>query len=39
MGALGVWDWSMLVHVGYLGALAALGLWWGVRRLDRRLVV
>ena len=38
MGALGVWDWSMLVHVGYLVTLAALGTWWGVRRLDRRLV-
>lgn len=39
MGALGVWDLSMLVHVGYLGAIAAFGVWWGVHRLSRRLVV
>lgn len=39
MGALGVWDWSMLLHVGYLAAIAVLGAWWGVRRLSRRLVV
>ena len=39
MGALGVWDWSMLVHVGYLAAIAVVGGWWAVRRLERRLVV
>jgi lipooligosaccharide transport system permease protein len=39
MGALGVWDLSMLVHVAYLLAVAAVGAWWSVRRLDRRLVV
>ena len=39
MGALGVWDASMLVHVGYLGGLTALGVWWAVHRLGRRLVV
>ena len=39
MGALGVWDSSMLVHVAYLLVIAALGFSWGVRRLSRRLVV
>ena len=39
MGALGIWDLSMLLHVAYLGVLAAAGAWWGVRRLSRRLVV
>jgi len=39
MGALGIWDSSMLVHVAYLGTLSVLGAWWGVRRLSRRLVV
>jgi lipooligosaccharide transport system permease protein len=39
MGALGVWDLSMLVHVAYLCLFAGVGLWWGVRRLSRRLVV
>ena len=26
------------IHVAYLGALAAVGWWWSVRRLSRRLV-
>jgi len=39
MGALGIWDLSMLVHVAYLCLFASVGLWWGVRRLSRRLVV
>lgn len=38
MLVLGVPDWSMvLVHVGYLLALVALGWWWALRRLTRRL--
>jgi lipooligosaccharide transport system permease protein len=39
MGSLGSWDAMLLVHVGYLVALASFGVWWGVRRLGRRLVV
>jgi lipooligosaccharide transport system permease protein len=39
MGALGVWELSMLAHVAYLLAVAAVGAWWSVRRLSRRLVV
>ncbi len=39
MGALGVWDPVMLLHFAYLLAISVLGVWWGVRRLDRRLVV
>ena len=38
MGALGTWDASLVVHVAYLGTLAAFGTWWSVRRLTRRLV-
>jgi lipooligosaccharide transport system permease protein len=29
---------SALVHLGYLAALSALGTWWAVRRLTRRLI-
>lgn len=36
--ALGTWGLLSLLHLTYLFGLAALGLWWGVRRLDRRLV-
>jgi lipooligosaccharide transport system permease protein len=39
MSALGTWTPAAVVHVAYLGALAALGAWWAVRRLERRLVV
>jgi lipooligosaccharide transport system permease protein len=39
MSSLETWDASALVHVAYLGGLAALGGWWAVRRLTRRLVV
>jgi lipooligosaccharide transport system permease protein len=28
---------AALVHVTYLGAICAAGVWWSVRRLDRRL--
>ena len=28
-----------LVHVVYLVAMAAVGCWWSVRRLTRRLIV
>jgi lipooligosaccharide transport system permease protein len=28
-----------LIHLAYLGGLSALGWWWAVRRLSRRLVV
>ena len=38
MAALGTWDGSAWVHVGYLIALAALGGWLAVRRLTARLV-
>jgi len=38
MAALGTWDGSAWVHVGYLVALAALGGWLAVRRLTARLV-
>ncbi|CAB4708617.1 MAG: ABC transporter [Actinobacteria bacterium] len=32
-------DWSMVaIHVAYLVALTALGWWWAVRRLTRRMV-
>ena len=38
MLVLGVPDGSMvLVHVGYLLALVALGWWWALRRLTRRI--
>jgi lipooligosaccharide transport system permease protein len=36
--ALGTWGLLSLVHLTYLVGLAAVGLWWAVRRLDRRLV-
>jgi lipooligosaccharide transport system permease protein len=39
MSSLETWDAAALVHVTYLGALAAFGGWWSVRRLTRRLVV
>jgi lipooligosaccharide transport system permease protein len=39
MASLGAWTPWAVVHVAYLVALAALGAWWGMRRLDRRLVV
>lgn len=39
MSSLQSWDAMAFVHVAYLGALAAFGVWWGVRRLTRRLVV
>src|SRR4051812_12993916 len=40
MSSLGRWDGrAALVHVVYLVVLAAVGVWWGVRRLTRRLVV
>ena len=39
MSSLGTWDVSAVGHVAYLGALAAGGVWWAVRRLERRLVV
>ena len=39
MSSLGTWDASAVVHVAYLGALAAAGAWWALRRLERRLVV
>jgi lipooligosaccharide transport system permease protein len=40
MFALGEWHpLAVLVHVTYLVALCAFGVWWGVRRLTRRLVV
>lgn len=37
--SLQAWSAVDLVHVAYLGALAAFGVWWAVRRLTRRLVV
>lgn len=39
MASLGDWRSSAVVHVAYLGALTAVGLWWSIRRLTRRLVV
>jgi lipooligosaccharide transport system permease protein len=39
MSALGTWEASAVGHVAYLGVLAAAGVWWAVRRLERRLVV
>jgi lipooligosaccharide transport system permease protein len=39
MSSLESWDGWALVHVAYLGTLAAAGYAWAVRRLDRRLVV
>jgi lipooligosaccharide transport system permease protein len=39
MSSLETWDASALLHVAYLGGLAAAGGWWAVRRLTRRLVV
>jgi lipooligosaccharide transport system permease protein len=39
MLALGRFDASQaLVHVTYLAVLAAIGWWWAVRRLTKRLV-
>jgi len=38
MAALGTWTAWAWVHVAYLVVLAAVGLWWAVRRLTRRLV-
>jgi lipooligosaccharide transport system permease protein len=39
MAALGEFRLMALVHLAYLLALGGLGLWWGARRLRRRLVV
>lgn len=39
MSALGSWAPIAVLHVVYLAALAAVGVWWSVRRLDRRMVV
>lgn len=40
LGGLGGVDGSLaLLHVGYLTVMAAVGWWWSVRRLRRRLVV
>ena len=39
MSTLGQWDAMALLHVAYLGALTAFGVWWGIRRLTTRLVV
>jgi lipooligosaccharide transport system permease protein len=39
MSSLGAWDPSALTHVLYLVGLGALGAWWAVRRLERRLIV
>jgi lipooligosaccharide transport system permease protein len=40
MATLGTWDGDVaLVHVTYLVGLAALGYWWSLRRLTRRMVV
>jgi lipooligosaccharide transport system permease protein len=39
MAALGEWRLMALVHLAYLSALGAVGLWWGARRLGRRMVV
>ena len=39
MSSLGTWDAMAFVHVGYLVVLTAVGIWWAVRRLRRRLVV
>jgi lipooligosaccharide transport system permease protein len=39
MSTLGRWDAIAGLHVAYLGALTAFGVWWGIRRLTRRLVV
>lgn len=37
MASLGAWTAWALVHVAYLVVLAAVGAWWSVRRLERRL--
>ena len=40
MFSLGLWDGpAVLVHVAYLTVLSVVGVWLGVRRLTRRLVV
>jgi lipooligosaccharide transport system permease protein len=39
MSSLGAWDPAAVGHVAYLVALGALGVWWSVHRLERRLVV
>jgi lipooligosaccharide transport system permease protein len=39
MSSLGQWDSLAMLHVAYLAALALFGVWWGVRRLTRRVVV
>jgi lipooligosaccharide transport system permease protein len=39
MSALGTWDATALGHVLYLVVLAAVGVWWAVHRLERRLIV
>jgi lipooligosaccharide transport system permease protein len=39
MSAFAGWDAMAVVHVAYLAVLAAVGAWWAVRRLERRLVV
>jgi lipooligosaccharide transport system permease protein len=39
MGSLGAWDSTAWVHVAYLCGLSGFGVWWSVRRLQRRLVV
>lgn len=39
MLTLGQVDWSMVaIHLAYLVVLTALGRWWSVRRLSRRLI-
>jgi lipooligosaccharide transport system permease protein len=38
MAALGAWTSPAWLHLGYLAALSAVGVWWSVRRLTRRLV-
>jgi lipooligosaccharide transport system permease protein len=39
MSTLGDWRPSAVVHVVYLVAVAAVGGWWALRRLTRRMVV
>jgi lipooligosaccharide transport system permease protein len=39
MATLGRWNGDLaLVHVAYLAVMLALGWWWAVRRLTRKLV-
>ncbi len=39
MSSLETWGPLAVVHLGYLGAIVAVGSWWSVRRLRGRLVV